>query len=468
MDASPITADRTGGGEATSRENEGRPLGETQAIVGTIGLSPHDSSPHTALARWLNPNPKSLLLAACWVFLVLWGVWWCCSVHRQELAAGPRMWFQPPAFGVDFYHHVDRPSRIWWDGGDPYADQEYFFAYPPSVMRIFSWVNYLTPRTALSIWLLVMTAIIAAAAWATSRSRRRLSLSKIPPIAAIVLILFSTPVLFAMERGQYDPLILLFILAALPLLRHPSKWAQFAAGAVLCLAPWAKVYPGLLVVGLVGMRRWRALAAFVVVGIALCLVNFAEMRQFLVNNAIHIRKTEDFALAFPGGPCAWNHPLALVWASLWLGTKLSWLALIPGKIAAAALLLPPLAWVTYHVYRSPGRAALAYPYFLWIMALATFVPPVSNDYNLCFLPLAVLAAWDRRDPLLVHVAIALLFLWWQPVGMSIHGKAVFGIKLLGLLALAVSLVERACEQARMAGAIEERDAVTAATPAMAA
>jgi hypothetical protein len=131
-----------------------------------------------------------------------------------------------------------------------------------------------------------------------------------------------------------------------------------------------------------------------------------------------------------------------------MGTKFQGLALPLGRAAAAALLLSLLSWVTYRVYRCPNRDALSYPFFLWIVALGTFMSPVSNDYNLCFLPLAALALWDRRDPLLVHVAMALLLLWWQPIAISIDGNAVLLLKLLGLMALGVCLVERACEQAQ--------------------
>jgi len=354
-----------------------------------------------------------------------------------------------PAFGCDFYRHVDRPARIWWNGGNPYADQECFFAYPPSEMRLFAWVNCLNPRTALMVWLIVMTAIIAAAAWAASRWRRDLSLGEISPLAAIVLMLFSTPVLFAMERGQYDPLSLLPILAALPLLKHKSGWVQFLAGAILCIAPWVKAYPGLIAVGLLGLRRWRALAGFVIVGVVVALLDFAELQRFFVNNNLHIQKAEDLTRVFPNGPCPWNHPLALSVSCLWLRTEYRWLGFLPGKIIAAGLLLVPLAWVTYHVFRSPGRDKVAYPYLLWIVALATFVPPISNDYNLCFLPLAVLAVWDRRDPLLVQVGLALLLLWWQPISMSTTGYPMLAAKLLGLYATGICVVERSCEQAEM-------------------
>ena len=409
-------------------------------------------------ARWLNLNSKKALLAVCFILLAFWCIWWCVSFYHQELYAGKHLWF-PPFFGADFYNHVDWPVRIWWNGGDPYADKVHFFNYPPSEMRLFAWVNLMTPQTALMVWLVVMTMIITAAAWMASRWRRLLSLGEIPPLVAVMLILFSTPVLYAMERGQYDPLSLLFILAALPLLNHQSKGAQFLAGAVLCLAPWVKVYPGLIFVGLIGLRCWRALAGFVVAGMAIAITFLVlysgEMHGFLVNTVQHIQFWEGLAL-WLGESQTWNHPLALMLASLWHGTQFSWLGLLPGKIMAAIILLPPLVWVTYHIYRCPARNALTYPYLLWVVALATFVPQVSNDYNLCFLPLAVLAAWDRRDPWLVHVAIALLFIWWQPVRIPIGGRLLFLFKLLGLGAMAFCLVVRAREQSQLVAVNGER------------
>ena len=61
----------------------------------------------------------------------------------------------------------------------------------------------------------------------------------------------------------------------------------------------------------------------------------------------------------------------------------------------------------------------------------TFLPPVSNDYNLFFLPVAALAVWDRRDPVVVHMLMGLLALWWQPLGLPLDGKLLLVIKVLG-------------------------------------
>ena len=70
----------------------------------------------------------------------------------------------------------------------------------------------------------------------------------------------------------------------------------------------------------------------------------------------------------------------------------------------------------------------------------------ANDYSLVFLPLAALAVWDRRDPLMVHVALGLLLLWWQPLALPIDARLLFVIKFLGLGAVGACLVRRASQQ----------------------
>ena len=87
------------------------------------------------------------------------------------------------------------------------------------------------------------------------------------------------------------------------------------------------------------------------------------------------------------------------------------------------------------------------PFLLWVLAMASFVPPVANDYNLFFLPLAALAVWDRRDPVYVHVMMAFLLLWWQPLALPIDGRMILVFKLAGLLAVALCLSGRAGEVA---------------------
>jgi hypothetical protein len=446
MNPSSYRTGHVGGGSRYRYPDAGDDL-DADRMVLRMDAAPQEPSPRGWIARWLDPNPRTALLAIGWMLFVLWCAWWAVSFYRHELQGGRHLWFQPPLFGGDFYYHIDRAARVWWNGGDPYGDPDYthMYFYPPLVPRLFSWVNWLDARYALMVWWAALVAMLAAAAWAAVGVRRRLGLTPIPPIVAVVLILFSTPVLFALERGQCDPLSLLFILVALPLLKSRSKWAQCAAGVTLCLGPWIKVYPALLAVGLLGLRRWRAFAAFAAAGIAVAVLDFHAIQRFLVNQRFLFHYVDDICrLSASAAP--WNHPLPNVLAGPLIGGKLGGLAMPLGKAAAAAFILALLAWVAYHVYHCPKRDVLAYPFFLWIVALATFASPVSNDYNLCFLPLAALAIWDRRDPLLVHVALVLMCLWWQPIAMSINGNLVLLLKVLGVMALGVGLVERAREQ----------------------
>ena len=127
-------------------------------------------------------------------------------------------------------------------------------------------------------------------------------------------------------------------------------------------------------------------------------------------------------------------------------TPVAWLGRVDGRVATVAILGPLLCWVSYHLFRCPQRDRLAYPYLMWVLALATFMPPIANDYSLGFLPLAALVVSDRRDPFLVKVTMAALCLWWQPLSLPINGSVLLLIKLAGLAAVGVSLAERCCDQ----------------------
>ncbi len=422
--------------------------GQTETATG------HDagSSARTRLGRLLDPRLDTALRAIGATLLVLWCIWWVSSLSQGKLVSGHRLWFQPPCFGIDFLRNVDTPTRIWMAGDDPYADKQLLFCYPPLVTRLFAWSTLMTPQQALVVWVGALALMAGAGAWAAWRTRARLGLPKIPPLVALVAVLLSSPVMFAMERGNYDLLAVPLVIGGVALMKRRTGLADVAAGIVLAIAPWAKVYPGLLAVGLLGLRRWRVLAAFCLAGLAIGLADLDQTRRWLENNDRHMAEVYAMSEAFPhAGICAWQHSLTECWKRLWLDTPLALLARIPGSVAAACLLIPLLAWVSYHVFRCERRSRLAFAYLIWILALATFVPPVSNDYNLVFLPIAALAVWDRRDPLIVHLIMLAVLLWWQPLSMPIDGRIMLLVKLAGLAAVGVSLAERACDLSQVAG-----------------
>ena len=127
---------------------------------------------------------------------------------------------------------------------------------------------------------------------------------------------------------------------------------------------------------------------------------------------------------------------------------LGWNALgrVPGTVAAALILGPIMLWVSWRLSRCAEPRPLILPYFLWLISAATFFPPVANDYSLVFLPLAVVATWDRRDPVLVHVSMGLLLLWLQPWQLDISPRVLIFGKTAGMWAMGVSLIWRIREQ----------------------
>ncbi len=350
------------------------------------------------------------------------------------------LWFgKYPAFGIDFLFNIDQPSRTWVQGGDPYAASQ-IYPYPPLVHRIFSWTSLASPRYAMVVFDVILALCAVAGALYAWKTRTALAVNSIPLPCVLAAVLFSFPVVFAIERGNYDLLSVPIVIAALWFLDKASLPSQVVAGILLSLAPWLKVYPGLLAIGLLGLRKWWALLAFVASMLGIGLLFWHELPAFIEVTLKHINMAKGL-VQMSGGDVywPWQHAISLWWSVLWNDTIFQD---IPGEIIAMLLLLPLLYWVSINIYRCKDAQRLSYPLFIWILALATFVPVVSNDYSLVFLPMVLLALWDRHDPLIVHLMIAPLLLWWQPLDLHIDGLLLFVFKYFGLLAASYMLVLR--------------------------
>ncbi len=77
----------------------------------------------------------------------------------------------------------------------------------------------------------------------------------------MAVILYSTPVLFALERANYDLLIIPLVVGAVVLMRRKTETADVIAAFLLAVAIWAKLYPGLLVLAILALQRWRQFPA---------------------------------------------------------------------------------------------------------------------------------------------------------------------------------------------------------------
>ena len=181
---------------------------------------------------------------------------------------------------------------------------------------------------------------------------------------------------------------------------------------------WLKYYPGLTFVGLIALRRPRALVAFVAVAGAIGLVDFDGFRQSIRNGAVGQAAMADKVPRVHET----KHSIVENWKSMKFVRRVHLLGQIPGPVAAAALLVPAIVGVSRGISRAADPRPLIFPYLLWLTAAATFGMPYANDYNLVPLVLAVLAAWDLGDRWPVHALLGPSMAWLQPFWLPLGGQ----------------------------------------------
>lgn len=376
--------------------------------------------------------------------LVAWALYWNYAIKKWHVKASPVMWFQPYAFvSLDFLHNY-QAARFWIDGGDPFRAEfgdpiGRKLCYPPIVLVCFAWCKLLPVGKAIAVWTVALGAFAALGAVAAWRTRRELGLAPVPIAFALAAVVTSSATLYAMERGNYDLLLVPCALLAVWGLRRTGWRADGVAGYALALALCIKIYPGLLLGVPLLMGRWRVLgcaAAFA----ALFLAFQPHNLPIFVQNLTELSTSHDSnTLAMPSPV---SHSISYSWMALWTGTRFAALSRIPGVVAAGLIVGGLAAWLAWRFRRAGKPAAAILPTLFWLLAAATFVPKVSNDYNLTFLTIAILAVWDRRDPVVVHVGLGVFGLMLQPLGFPIQPSVVFGAKIAGLALAAYCLACR--------------------------
>lgn len=394
--------------------------------------------------------PRKALAVAGLLLLVAWSVYWSCSLYRGRVIGAHRAWLPGWEFvGLDFLNNY-HATRHWQNGGNPYSNEDFGdplqrkFAYPPLLLALFAWCRYLEPRAAVLLWWGVLALSAGLGAWIAWRTRRELQLWDLPLLFTVAALLCSMPVFYALERGNCDLLVLLLLFPAIWALRGQSCWRDGVAGSFLALAAWVKIYPGILLLGLVPLGRWRALVCGGLVALALGVLQGPQLPGFLRNAQ---QLVEQHAPSQNGQIGSTVHTLSGCWKLIWDGKGVRRLADMPPTLAAFLVLAPIVLAVSWSIFRCRDATRLQYPYLVWLTGAATYLPLVSNDYNLFFLPLAALAVWDRRDPVWVHLLMAYMLLWWQPLWLPVGPKLLLLSKLLGLIAVGGSLITRAAEQA---------------------
>jgi Glycosyltransferase family 87 len=399
------------------------------------------------------PNVASLSLRSRWylfgvlVSLALVGLWvslFVASVRQDRLVVGRSTWVLiAPCLGVDFKLAIDYVARVEALGlrasqfpDDPHCVQ---YPYPPMIGRYFRWVTLFDRMTASVVWqctLPLFGAIGCLAAW---RTRKKLGLDSMPLMLMFAAFLFSTPFIYAVERGQCDPMIIPLLVVAAWLLGKRGTWAELGAGGLLALTAWIKYYPGLAVIALFALGRKKAMAAFVAVVALIGVVDRQGIRESITAGKL----IESGQLRRIGTVHESSHSFIEAWKLSASVRGSALLSRVPEGLPTAILLIPALYLVSRGVARAKDPKALTYPYLLWLTSAATFALPYSNDYNLCTLPLAMMALWDRRDRATIQLLLALSLLWLQPIWLPIDGGILVFFKLGALYAVGACLVARA-------------------------
>lgn len=421
--------------------------------------------------------------------LVVWLAWWGVNLYEGHVQAPARLGYLhvPDAkIGGDFDQHYraaqhffrgENPWNLWPDYG--------FYNYTPATLPFFLWTPIFPPRLLLALWVTVVAAILVVAVVIACRQRLPLGLEPLPVVAAVAIALWSNPILFEVDRGQVDVVVLLLIWLGWRLSRRNTTVADLCAAFCFSTAIWMKVYPFLIVLGLAAVRRPRVLLATVAAGLLIGLATWKWDRDFLAANAadrLRASPVESIQLLLRGrfdelqaDVTTWKHDfrahehsLADYAQGLLSDLGLNTAAKVPGILYASLLVLPLAAGLSWFQFRNPG-AATELPLLLFLTCLGTFIMPLAWDYTLCLLVLVFLMVWSRHDPWPVQLCAAAFALYLFPFRPEFRAQShiVFQCKLLGLLGTAWMLARRIRqpgEAHRAAAPMPENAAELAAVP----
>ena len=244
----------------------GDPMDRLQAAAAENGAVP------SACVRWL--------LNACgFTVLVLLFGWWVVGCRQGQLCRVKKLRLVPwPQIGCDFDHNYYGARHVL-AGGDAYAGfpgrgpgETHQYTYPPLVLLSFTWCVLFSPQVAYAVWVGAGTAILVLAVARVGSTRRSLGLVPLPGVFLLAAVLGSFPVLFELERGNCNLLVLLMLLLAL--WAQQRSWSSREAFVGFCLgvATWVKLYPGILLLAILAQRRLRAALAFVLTALALAFL----------------------------------------------------------------------------------------------------------------------------------------------------------------------------------------------------
>jgi len=413
------------------------------------------SIPSTQLPEARTKTIWKVLNALGFVLIAAMACWIVESTTSPDFAllgwravwfpAMPTKYLMPwPHFGLDFmFNFAAVHTRA--GGGNPYqlinlsfAEPRYVF--PPILLHLFSWTSLIEwdmAREAVDLWMIILCALGTVAGIGAVNNRYSLGVTSVPASLVVALFLCSTPFLFELERGNCNMLILGCIMAGVAMLNKRSTMADLVASLLFAIAIWIKLYPGLLIIGLLALRRWRVTTLTIIGCFLIGLLDWALLAEYIPVLRQYAEK---------GGWSFANHAHSMTrnWDAIWSTLHLPIARQIPAIGWTLLAIIPPLAFVSFRVFCSTRRDDLALLLLLWITSVATFVPSVSFDYNLIFLVIALLIAWDASHPLWLQALFAVQLYWLQPFAIPFTPTwLTYWLKLSGVVVVALVLVRLA-------------------------
>ncbi|MBX3389148.1 MAG: DUF2029 domain-containing protein [Phycisphaeraceae bacterium] len=393
------------------------------------------------------------------LLLIAWLAIWGFSIARDQSVLRGLIWLPLwDKLSVDVQGNF-LCSRALVRGENPYELKfgsllPLTYGYPPATLWQFVWCAFMPSLRAASItWFIASSLIILLAVHASLRVRRELGLRSIDPVLALGLILFSSPVFFELERSNCNSLVLLHLVIACAALRSRTLLGDLIAAAALGLATWTKIYPFAAVPALLVFARPRAFV-FALGFVALfAIADLEGLRSFW----LHRQQTASIHYAGVHGIYdSFMHPLGAWWVLLWRKAGVTVFDPLPQAAIAAALLAPLFLPITRSILNlaAPVRAKLQMPFLFWVVSGATFLLPIANDYNLIFLPLALLCVLGFRfcgvskSEKVAAVLFLLSLPWLQPFRMSIDPYVMTALKLCCLASAGFAIHARCASLAK--------------------
>ncbi len=197
----------------------------------------------------------------------------CYEIPTLITAVLLPLWRNPNALQTDFHYYYEAAQRFSADRQLLYLfsdDVIAGFAYPPPAILPFVALTRLSLGAALVTLTIASYAvlIVAIRQWCAYLRRNGFSIDGRTSAAILVVALALGPTYMNAVFGQVNAFVLATAVAFVCLLRVPA-----AAGALLALGMWMKIYPAIVAaVGLWDRRAWRALAWAAAAAVAIAVV----------------------------------------------------------------------------------------------------------------------------------------------------------------------------------------------------